>query len=314
MPIGLGLASTHNGFMITKEVPGWQRYNKALTRNNPQPKYAALETEEVIGSYIERVDHGFDVLRAEVAAYDPELLIIIGGDQAETFDRSNVPNLMMYLGEEMWGHSVAMGIEPSEDTEVRLKVDVETSNRLLRDLVTLEDFDIAFSAEQQPLGSAGRRGTGMSHAFARPAPFLMQHTNLPTVLIYENTYDPPSISATRCYELGQALARLLEHDPRRIAILGSGGLSHDPGGPRSGWVDEPLDRWFLDQIAAGNGEATKNLYRFDSMTMRSGTGEIRAWITVAGALEAAGARAEVIDYIPSSTAVTGIGWAYWKAA
>ncbi|MEE8518075.1 MAG: hypothetical protein V3S98_02995 [Dehalococcoidia bacterium] len=311
MPIGLGLGSTHNGFMINKEVQGWHDYYQRLIRGNPQPAAAALETDEVIADYIRRVDHSFDVLRAQIAAYDPELMIIIGGDQAETFDRSNVPNLMIFLGEEMWGHSVAMGIEKSEETEVRLKVDVETSTRLLNDLVTREGFDVAFSSAQEPLGSAGTRGTGMSHAFARPAPFLMQRTNLPTVLIYENTYDPPSLSAARCYELGQALAKLLENDPRRIAILGSGGLSHDPGGPRSGWVDEQLDRWFLDQIAAGNGEATKSLYKFDSMTMRSGTGEIRSWVTVAGAMERSGSRAEVVDYMPANHAVTGIGFAYW---
>ena len=314
MPIGLGLASTHNGFVITKEVEGWHRYYERLIRETPQPNSAALETDDVIADYMSRVDRSFNVMRAQIAAYEPELLIIIGGDQSETFDRSNVPNLMMFLGDEMWGHSVAMGQQTSEETEVHLKVDVETSERLLRQLVAHEGFDMAFSSEQNPLGNAAKTGRGMSHAFARPAPFLIQRADLPMVLIYENTYDPPSLSAARCYELGRTLARLLADDPRRIAIFGSGGLSHDPGGPRSGWVDEPLDRWFLDQIEQGRGQATTSLYRFDSMTMRSGTGGIRSWITVAGAMEAAGARAAIIDYMPANHAVTGIGFAYWPTA
>ena len=53
------------------------------------------------------------------------------------------------------------------------------------------------------------------------------------------------------------------------------------------------------------------MYAFDSLTMRGGTGEDRAWITVAGALEEMGSRAEVIDYLPANHAVTGLGWAYW---
>ena len=65
MPIGLGLASTHSGFTITKEASGWQRYYNRLIRNTPQPHSAALETEEVIEGYIGRMDHCFDVLRAE---------------------------------------------------------------------------------------------------------------------------------------------------------------------------------------------------------------------------------------------------------
>ena len=283
-----------------------------LIRDTPQPASAALETETVIEDYIRRVDAAFAELREQIRRYDPELVIVIGGDQSETFDRTNVPNLMMFLGDEMWGHSTRMGQQPSEETEVRLKVDVETSRKLLDQLVTREGFDIAFSTVHQPLGNATRTGRNMSHAFSRPVPFLVQRADLPTVLIYENTYDPPSLSATRCYELGQALARMLKDDPRRIAIFGSGGLSHDPGGPRSGWVDEPLDRWVLDQFASGNGAATRDLYRFDSLTMRSGTGEIRAWITVAGAMEGSGARAQVVEYIPANHAVTGLGFAYWK--
>ena len=312
MPIGLGLAASHNGFVITKTAEGWQKYYEVLIRDTPQPASAALETETVLDNYIRRVDAAFAQLREQIRRYDPELLIIIGGDQSETFDRTNVPNLMMFLGEEMWGHSTRMGQEPSEETEVHLNVDVETSRKLLDQLVTREGFDVAFSTIQHPLGNAVRTGRNMSHAFSRPVPFLIQRADLPMVLIYENTYDPPSLSATRCYELGQALARLLRDDSRRIAIFGSGGLSHDPGGPRSGWVDEPLDRWVLERFASGNGGATKDLYRFDSLTMRSGTGEIRAWITVAGAMEDAGARAEVVEYIPANHAVTGLGFAYWK--
>ena len=314
MPIGLGLASSHNGFVITKTAEGWQNYYQVLIRNTPQPASAALETATVLEDYIHRVDAAFAELREQIRQYDPELIIVIGGDQSETFDRTNVPNLMMYLGDEMWGHSTRMGQEPSEETEVHLKVDVETSRMLLEQLVTREGFDIAFSTLQRPLGNAVRTGRNMSHAFSRPVPFLIQRSDLPMVLIFENTYDPPSLSATRCYDLGQALARLLKDDPRRIAIFGSGGLSHDPGGPRSGWIDEPLDRWVLKQFASGNGAATRDLYRFDSLTMRSGTGEIRAWVTVAGAMESIGAHAEVVEYIPANHAVTGLGFAYWKPA
>ena len=43
--------------------------------------------------------------------------------------------------------------------------------------------------------------------------------------------------------------------------------------------------------------------------MRSGTGELRSWITVAGAFE--GRRGEVLDYMPAIHAVTGLGFAAW---
>ena len=172
---------------------------------------------------IDRVHSSFGKLRGELEAYNPDLLIIIGGDQSEMFDRSNVPNLMIYTGDVAIGinRSNTEGGEPSEADIVRLKVDVATSEMLLRRLVAEEDFDVAMSQEQLPLG----RGKGLPHAFTRPMPLLQPKLNIPVVIFYQNTYDPPSLSADRCYQLGRALARVFKNDPRRVAIYGSGGAS-----------------------------------------------------------------------------------------
>jgi protocatechuate 4,5-dioxygenase beta chain len=73
-----------------------------------------------------------------------------------------------------------------------------------------------------------------------------------------------------------------------------------------------LDRWVLQQLCSGNGEALCHLFEFDSDTLRSGTGEIRSWIVVAGAYS--GTRATLVDYIPAHHAVTGLGFAYFSPA
>ena len=307
MPIVLGLASSHAPFVDLKPE-NWEPYYSSRGSRAPQPYSAALETEEVLHGYRDRVHKGFYTLRDKLAEAKLDLLIVIGGDQSEMFDRSNVPNIMVYYGDEAWGHSPAFGTEPSEEDIVRLNLDKETSRQLLHRLVKQDEFDVAFSTELTNMSSRRR---GLPHAFTRPIPWIMPDAQTPVVILYENTYDPPSLSAERCYELGQALTRAFANDPRRIGIYGSGGLSHDPAGPRAGWVDEELDQWFLQTIAEGRGKDTKSLYSFDSMTMRGGTGEIRAWITVAGAMESLGSRASVVDYIPVNHGVTGLSWAYW---
>lgn len=309
MPVGLGLASSHAPAVITP-LDQWEPLYQRFAARAPQPSAAALETEEVQRSQLDRIQAAFATLRERIAAYQPELFIIVGGDQSEMFDRSNVPNLMLYAGEEGWADVPSDGEYGTSDERLRVTVDVETSKRLLDRLVKESEFDVAVSVEQQSLGPRGR---GLPHAFFRPVPLLLTDRTTPCVLLYENTYDPPSLSAQRCYDLGRALATALRDDPRRIAIYGSGGLSHDPGGPRSGWIDRPLDQWFLGRLAEGDGRATTAMYTFDSLTMRGGTGEMRAWITVAGAMEAIGSRATVVDYVPSHHAVTGLAWAYWEA-
>lgn len=315
MPIGLGIGVSHAPGMYTADHEQWDELWAMLsTRHNiPQPAYVARETGAQLDDMIARIQAGQAGLKKAFDDYDPDLLIIVGGDQAEMFDRSNVPQLMMFLGESGEGRHPGARFRDGQILHnmppVKLDVDVEFSKRLLSKLVKQEGFDVAFSTTMENFG----RGHGLPHAFVNPAAGLLEDNNTPTVIFYQNTYDPPSLSAKRCYELGEAIARLCKDDPRRIAILGSGGLAHHPRGKRSGWLDQPLDRWFLKQIAEGNGVATQAMFTFDSDTMVGGTGEVRAWITVTGAMEAMGARATVLDYVEAGKTVTGLGFAYWRA-
>ncbi|NIJ09221.1 protocatechuate 4,5-dioxygenase beta chain [Sphingomonas vulcanisoli] len=304
--------------MYLKTESDWNRAWELLSldRGVPQPASVELEDGPKLREYISRIDAGHAELKRQFDLYDPDICIIIGGDQNEMFDRSNVPQLMFFLGErekaEYPGGPMPAKGQPysprmSNLPPMDIDIDVEFSKWLLDKLVKQEGFDIAFSYEAKPLA----RGHGLSHAFGNPASYLFEGNNTPTVIIYENTFDAPSLSAKRCYDLGAAIARLTRHDPRKIAIVGSGGLNHDPGGKRSGWIDEPMDRWFLEQLAQGNGRATQALYTFDSDTMVAGTGETRAWITTAGAMEEMGSRATILDYMPVAKGVTGLGLAYW---
>ncbi|HLY67732.1 MAG TPA: extradiol ring-cleavage dioxygenase, partial [Chloroflexota bacterium] len=65
----------------------------------------------------------------------------------------------------------------------------------------------------------------------------------------------------------------------------------------------------LKNLASGTPEKLTGLYTVDSDTMRGGTGEIRNWLVVAGAM--GNHAAQVVDYIPAYHAVTGLGFAYW---
>jgi protocatechuate 4,5-dioxygenase beta chain len=154
---------------------------------------------------------------------------------------------------------------------------------------------------------------GLGHAFTRIGRVMgLPENGIPAIILFMNAYHPPLPSAPRCYSLGRALRDVFASRPERVAIYGSGGLSHCPRGPRAGWVDEPLDRWVLERLERGEGAQLQNMFAFDSDTLRAGTGEIRSWITVAGAYD--GVKAKVVDYLPARTAVTGLGFAYWKDA
>ena len=65
-------------------------------------------------------------------------------------------------------------------------------------------------------------------------------------------------------------------------MIATGGLSHEPGGPRYFWVDEEFDRWFLDLLKRGDHEALLRECTLERMEAAGsgGTAELLAWVLV----------------------------------
>ena len=90
---------------------------------------------------------------------------------------------------------------------------------------------------------------------------------------------------------------------RRVALLGTGGLSHAVGTPDMGKVDAHFDQKFLDLLCQ-HDPAMFDITDAEMDAVGNGTHEIRNWIAVAGAVE--GARGEVVMY-EEGTMVVGFG-------
>lgn len=321
MPIQMGLCSSHAPGLFQFTVRGWEATHHRLhtSRNAVVSPELWQETPEVLEGYIRRIKHNWATMKAQLTAFNPDVLVAVIGDQREWFDGSNIPNILVYNGPDTWGvHNTGQFDEDpipdtGEDPRFRLsiKVDRELSQMILEGLLK-EGFDVAWSSVNNPQSQPKR---GVPHGMCNPAPHLMPRPDLPVVLVFVNVDDGPpvQINGERAYQLGQAIARICEKSDKRIAIYGSGGMSHDPRGPRSGWVDEPLDQWFLDQLSTGQLQNLKSMFSFRSENFRSGTGELRCWIVVAGAMDYVkpGHKAVVVDYLPARKVTTGCGWVYY---
>lgn len=303
--LGLGLATSHAPSMF-RAAEVWPAIHKVLTDGVPQPPQIREETPQVLKSYVERIEKGFDALRQQIEAYRPDALLIVGDDQGEVFHSANMPSFCLFTCPEVRG-SLNIGLvgEPEQENHVTIRCHSEIARYLLGGLIQ-RGFDLSWSEELRPVGKPQR---GIGHAFTRPVVKVVPKLDVPIIPLHVNAYFPPLPTARRCYEMGRAIAEVLSGRPEKVAIMASGGLSHDPRGPRAGWIDTALDQWVLARLAAGNAEALCALFNFDSDSLRGGTGEIRSWIVVAGAC--AGARATVVDYIAAHHAVTGLGFAYW---
>ena len=147
-----------------------------------------------------------------------------------------------------------------------------------------------------------------------PLVYLTPEYNIPLVPIHMNCVVPPVPAPRECYELGRAIKEIVEDElpnDMRVAFMGTGGLSHDPGGPKYFDVDEKFDRWFLSLLEEGDAEKLLRECPPEKMVEAGdgGTTELMAWIA---ALGASGDRpAQTICYEPSVALRCGMGCVYW---
>ena len=304
MPLGLGLAASHAP-NVWRPVEKWPAIYEFLTHKAEPPGCEPLE--ELHRQYA-RIQQSLKTIRDELVAYHPDAVIIVGDDQNEVFSKAFSPTIAIFTGDRVDG-SANTGVlrEPQDENHVTLRCHPGLARRILEGLVE-RGFD---PAEMEELVPMGRPATGLGHAFAHLGKGLgLDDLDIPVIIVFLNAYRRPMPSARRCYDLGRALRATLADHPERVALIGSGGLMHYPRGMPDGWIDENLDRWVLERLARGEGEALTNLFTFDSTVLRGGTGEIRNWIVVAGAFEGLGA--SIIDYIPVKHGCTGLGFASWK--
>jgi len=308
--LGMGMASSHAPMMFQK-AQYWPRMLERIPAEArghlPQRARIELATPAIIDGYVQRIEAAFATLRAELRAYRPDALLMIGDDQGDMFDEANTPTLAIYTGDEpLWGRSARdpYDVPAEERAKLVFRAHGALARHLHRGLVE-RGFDVANLARFAPRGNPAR---GVSHMVSNLVPEVDPALEIPLVCVFVNEYYPPLPTAERCARLGAAIADVLDDRPERVAIYASGGLSHYPGMYNAGWIDQPLDRWILERLERNDVAALQHLFTFDSDGLRSGTGEVRAWISVAAAMRRP---ATVVEYVPAHCTQTGCGFVVW---
>ncbi len=246
------------------------------------------------------------------AAVAPDAAVILGNDQSELFLEDVMPAITVFRGEKLWDqpatpeqaarmppgiHEAEWGHSPPRYTEYPGLPDLAT--HIVR-LAVASGFDVATST-RLPV-HPGHWSSGMPHAFGFVYRQIMRDRVVPNVPVILNTFYPPNQpTARRCFELGRLIGRAIRSwpDERRIAIFGSGGMSHFV-------IDEDLDRRILDALRARDGEA---LCRIDEAYFQSGSSELKNWVAAAGALFETDLEGDVVDYQPCYRSEAGTGTA-----
>ena len=171
------------------------------------------------------------------------------------------------------------------------------------------------------VGDAAKRGLALAYlrdmqfddGFSVPMHYLNPEGAIPLVPVGMNCTVPPIPTPDRAYQVGAIFHEMLRAWPgsERIAVLATGGLSHEPGGPRYLYVDEEFDRWFLELLAKGDHATIRREVTLERMEAAGsgGTAELNAWMV---ALACTQGPADVLAYMPAVAWRTGTGMVVWN--
>lgn len=224
----------------------------------------------------------FERMRVAMMDAGTEALVVVGAEHFANFFMNNMPAYCVGMGDYYEGpieDPEWLGIQP-----VRAPGNPDLSRRVIKSL--LNDIDVAYAEEWK-----------FDHGIIVPLNFLTPDYDLDIIPVNINCQGPPLTPLHRAYEFGRALRVACDAQPEKIAVVGTGGISHWPATPDSGKIDEAWDREFLGKFLA-NRRADLIAYTDEETYRDGGQGgfEIRTFVTVAGATE--GATGELWYYEP----------------
>jgi aromatic ring-opening dioxygenase catalytic subunit (LigB family) len=244
-----------------------------------------------------RLQAGFDAVGERLAACAPDVLIIISPDHWVNFFLNNLPAVCIGVGETHDGPP-----EPFMRDFPHRQIAGHPGFALHLAQTALEGgFDPALSHHLV-----------LDHGFCIPL-LRMALARLPAVVpIVVNDLEPPMPGLRRCLQWGALLREAIESHPSdlRVAVLGTGGLSHSIGEKTMGVVDESFDRACLERFAAGTPDALADWLHTSLEHTGNGAHEVRDWLVAHGA--AGGRGFELLDYFPAPEVYIGAAFAAWN--
>jgi gallate dioxygenase len=149
---------------------------------------------------------------------------------------------------------------------------------------------------------------GLDHGCFSPLSLLWPHD--PTwpgaiVPLQVGVLNFPIPSARRCFNLGKSLRKAIESYPEdlKVAIVGTGGLSHQVHGERCGFNNTPWDMEFLDLLEKDPEKLTE--LTIAEYAERGGCegAEVIMWLIMRGALSKKVNKLHQAYYLPSMTPI-----------
>jgi len=234
----------------------------------------------------------FAPLAAWLAEKRPDVLLLIYNDHVTSFFFDHYSAFALGVGPSWPVADEGAGARDLPPIDGHPKLASHIGHSLMAD-----EFDMSFFQHR-----------ALDHGCFSPLSVLCPHE--PTwparlVPLQMGVLQFPIPSARRFYKLGQALRRAIESypDDLRVAIVATGGLSHQVHGERAGFNNPAWDQRFLD-LFERDPEALAEMTTAEYAELGGFEGaEVVMWLTMRGALSASVVCKYRSYYLPSMTGI-----------
>lgn len=269
---------------------------------------ATTHTPGLLGWFEDAPEHqqktaldSFKKMRYHLDAARPDVLIIFANDHLLNWPLSNTPEYTVGIADQHSGPADWYQPWLAQDE----KYHVPGNSKLARYIVNesaRRGLQLAYIKEDMQFDDG----------ISTPTKYLNPDMSIPIIPITMNCTVPPIPTPERAYQVGHVIRDVLNGYPgdERIALIGSGGLSHEPGGPRYFYIDEEFDRMFLDCLAEGDHHKLMEKCTLERMEEAGsgGTAELIAWFVVLASTQGP---ADVLGYCDSYAWRSASGWVIW---
>ena len=258
---------------------------------------AAIDNGKEDTAYWKPLFEGYEGARKWMADADPDVLILAYNDHANAFDLDLIPTFAIGVAEQFPIADEGFGGRPVPEVVGHPELAWHLAESLI-----LDEFDMTI-CNQMPVDHG--LTVPLSILYGRPEQWPAKVIPLAVNVVQ---YPPPT--ARRCYALGKAIRRAVESYPDdeelKIAVLGTGGMSHQLQGERAGFINTPFDTDFLDRLA-DDGEGLTEITHTELLRDAGSEGiELVMWLIMRGALSRDVREVHRHYHVPASNTAAGL--------
>ncbi len=238
---------------------------------------------------------GYIPAKQWVADHKPDIAVVIFNDHGNAFFLDKIPTLAVGVADryrpidEGWGPRPVPDFMGAQDFAWHL-VDTMVTEHF--DPLVCRELDVDHGLQ-----------VPMELFFGRPEAWPVR-----IVPILVNTIQYPIPTPQRMWQLGQTLRRAIASwdTDETVAILGTGGLSHQLQGSRAGFINAPADQAWLAEIGS-NPQKYRDMTREDYVEVFGSEGaELIMWLVMRGAMNESVRTVHSHYYSPASMTGTGM--------